>query len=86
MNESPLYLKSIISQNTDISYICYLYTHYQSHKCDCLTYNLNSKEFEISLCKDITYQSPISKNKASLDLKKDSRYNALYRLWCEKWF
>ena len=41
--------------------------HCPTNNCD---FGKNNKEFEISLYKDITYQSPISKNKVSLNLKK----------------
>ena len=45
LSETPIYIKSMISQNASISYVCYINSKYMKEGGDCLIYDINNNKF-----------------------------------------
>ena len=74
---NPMYIKSIISQNKNVSYVCY-FNDNDENDCNCLTYNIRSNEFSNE---KKTYLRNCLKNIFSLNLEFYNNINQSF-LYC----
>ena len=77
LSETPIYIKSMISQNASISYVCYINSKYMKEGGDCLTYDINSNKFS----PDKSYLKNCLTNIFSLNLDYYKEMNQ-YFLYC----